>query len=299
MQQRRGRSKPVLKSSSCGARRVAVPWLSQVRVPHLVWGCSMRNCGPRQDPSCSSSPEWHVYGTSQLAHGEGVDSGVFNWYMQSLSMTHNQHICTCGYYYFNHYSTMLLAQQPNKTCRKVLKKHVVHGWLTLSWPSSLVGMSGDLSLVKLSNNLCTWYRLHENIRTMVANAKKWAETAGLMRTNPIHGKMEYRIPLTWNFTHTDSERAKTTASLDTDLEAGPWMLTTAVEIDGPHLMRVSWVWLGWQGGEGLFTDEGGDLNSRKLEMKLYSIHLDCKNSPFTSYDYGYGSNIFSPEHPWT
>ena len=70
------------------------------------------------------------------------------------------------------------------------------------------------------------------------------------------------------------------------------MLTTAVEIDGPHLMRVSWVWLGWQGGEGLFTDEGGDLNSRKLEMKLYSIHLDCKNSPFTSYDYGYGSNIF-------
>lgn len=56
---------------------------------------------------------------------------------------------------------------------------------------------------------------------MVANAKKWAETAGLMRTNPIHGKMEYRIPLTWKFTHTDSERAKTTASLDTDLEAGP------------------------------------------------------------------------------
>ena len=55
---------------------------------------------------------------------------------------------------FQPYSTILLAQQPNKTCRKVLKKHMVHGRLSLSWPSSLVGMSGELSLVKLSNNLC-------------------------------------------------------------------------------------------------------------------------------------------------
>lgn len=56
---------------------------------------------------------------------------------------------------------------------------------------------------------------------MVANAVKWAEGKGLSRVNPVHQKMEYRVPLDFTFSHKDLDRVTTRASGSATMEACP------------------------------------------------------------------------------
>lgn len=56
---------------------------------------------------------------------------------------------------------------------------------------------------------------------MVDRAKAWAEGKGLSRKNPVHGEDEFRIPLQWNFSHSDKERVTTKASGKTQIKARP------------------------------------------------------------------------------
>ena len=51
------------------------------------------------------------------------------------------------------------------------------------------------------------------------HAVEWAEARGLSRDNPVHGKKEYRVPTQWNFSNSDIDRTKTTASSSAELEA--------------------------------------------------------------------------------
>ena len=61
----------------------------------------------------------------------------------------------------------------------------------------------------------------------MANAKQWAESQGLCRNNPVHGKQEFRIPTDWTFSHKNMDRMVTTASASCDLEAGPFMASSS------------------------------------------------------------------------
>ena len=58
------------------------------------------------------------------------------------------------------------------------------------------------------------------LRQMVTHAKSWAESQGLARTNPVHGKTEYRIPTDFKFSNRGIDRTTTRASSSAEVEAG-------------------------------------------------------------------------------
>lgn len=56
---------------------------------------------------------------------------------------------------------------------------------------------------------------------MVANSISWAESRGLSRANPVHGKQEFRVPTTWDFANKELNRTTTRATGFAEVEASP------------------------------------------------------------------------------
>ena len=59
------------------------------------------------------------------------------------------------------------------------------------------------------------------VRTMVKSAISWATKRGLTRTNPVHGKDEYRVATDWNFKNEEKDRTETRMSSNFEVQARP------------------------------------------------------------------------------
>ena len=53
------------------------------------------------------------------------------------------------------------------------------------------------------------------------NAMAWAEGKGLCRTNPVHQKQEYRVPIDFSFSHKDTDRTSTKVQGESVMKARP------------------------------------------------------------------------------
>ena len=128
-------------------------------------------------------------------------------------------------------------------CRRTMKTQLVGGRLNLSWLSPLGGMSDRLSFVshstvtQINSKAYAFMRAAHSlefvlmVRNMVTNAKRWAESQGLTRVNPVHGATEYRVATEWLFKNKNLERTATKASGSADMEAGPsWLILIDLEI---------------------------------------------------------------------
>lgn len=94
--------------------------------------------------------------------------------------------------------------------------------------------------------------LTADTRSMVAHAVQWADSKGLSRVNPVHGKTEYRVPTDWNFSSKDVDRTTTRISGSAELEACP-----CAEVDRNHiasnlilLLLMFATMAGWQSASG-------------------------------------------------
>ena len=50
------------------------------------------------------------------------------------------------------------------------------------------------------------------------NAMEWAKARNLVRTNPVHGKTEYKVPTMESFSHADTEKTTQRAASSAVLE---------------------------------------------------------------------------------
>ena len=57
---------------------------------------------------------------------------------------------------------------------------------------------------------------------MVKNAMEWAKARNLVRTNPVHGKSEYKVPVLESFSHAETERTTQRAAASAILEDRCW-----------------------------------------------------------------------------
>ena len=107
------------------------------------------------------------------------------------------------------------------------------------------------------------------VRTMVTNAKKWAESRGLHRTNPVHGADEFRVPTEWTFHNKELNRTITRAASSCEVEAGHHLVL--VEKDHMHLFlqQLCVFVMCWQDGKGLLVGEGADLSQDHTILNLY------------------------------
>ena len=66
------------------------------------------------------------------------------------------------------------------------------------------------------------YLMHEKHWTtdMITHSKEWAQARGLLRTSPIHGKEEWKIPLGESYLFRDTTLNSTEARASDIVEAG-------------------------------------------------------------------------------
>ena len=108
---------------------------------------------------------------------------------------------------------------------------------------------------------------------MVAHSINWAESRGLSRANPVHGKQEYRVPTTWDFANKELARATTRVSGATELEASPGFVELGIHRSHIHFPHAHFF---WQDGVGVLVGEGADLTAERTMMNLctkWSIYV--------------------------
>ena len=60
--------------------------------------------------------------------------------------------------------------------------------------------------------------VHGQLRDMVSNAMSWARSRGLIRTNEVHGKEEFRVPTASLYSFTEVQGNKSEASGTIEVE---------------------------------------------------------------------------------
>ena len=105
------------------------------------------------------------------------------------------------------------------------KDTVLGGWMTEAKLALQDGWDELGPKINVDHQITTkpfdWF-IFEHVgllRTMVKCAVKWATARGLTRTNPVHGKDEFRVPLDEIFEHSDTNRSLQRASSSVALEA--------------------------------------------------------------------------------
>ena len=163
-------------------------------------------------------------------------------------------------------------------CRRQKRRPLVDGKLKHKCYFYLVGHSIHLSLSMFKwqsicidlANICTpnvsTPSTSPSPRTMVDNAKAWAEERGLARRNSVHGEMEYRVPVEFSYSHTEKETLKTKVGAKTQMEAGPWCFPLWSNFHYLGLAGKLYFCNGRQGGKGLLLGSSADLTSEKAML---------------------------------
>ena len=113
---------------------------------------------------------------------------------------------------------------------------------------------------------------------MVANSISWAENRGLSRANPVHGKQEYRVPTTWDFSNRELNRTTTRVSGVSEVEASPGLVELGIGgIHHAHIHLSSQSFF-WQDGVGLLVGEGADLTAERTIMNLCNKWSMCDHT---------------------
>ena len=107
---------------------------------------------------------------------------------------------------------------------------------------------------------------------MVKNAMKWATERGLTRTNPVHGKTEYKVPTDETYEHQDKHRSLHRAASCVELEAWwawSWQFERSYQYPIPSIHNRAYYscWV-LQGAQDLLLGSGANLTAEQASMNL-------------------------------